>query len=281
MKKIILVIVACCMAGTIWAQTASQYLELANHPELVNPSYESGQKGISALVLYGEKWSGFKGAQKTTGFNASYGFNKFVGVGIKGDFEKVGHRHNNIIGANADVNIRISEQSYLGFGLYLGAEMWHYSLEDAVNSDNGMVLENYDKSNFIGGFGLTYRWKRLVVGASSYISFYADETNMANCYFTGSYDFSVSKNWYIRPLAMYCYNNRFDNFYEAGAMFGYRNLAGVGATYRENQGINIMANVEVIKMLTVGACYGINTGELSDLSKKSFEISLGFKMNRD
>lgn len=273
--------IACWTAATVGAQTASQYMELADHPELVNPSYESGQKGISALVLYGEKWSGFKGAPKTTGFNARYGFNKFVGIGVQGNFEKTGHRNTNIVGATADVNIRTSEQSWLGFGLFLGAEMWHYSLEDAIGSDNGMVLENYDKNNFMGGFGLTYRWRRLVLGASSYISFYDEETNLANCYFTASYDVSLSANWYVCPLALFNYNNKADNFYEAGALFGYRNLASVGATYRENQGVNILARVEVIKMLTVGACYGINTGELSDLSKKSFEVSLGFRMNKD
>lgn len=273
--------IACWMTGTVEAQTASQYMELAGHPELVNPSYESGQKGLSALVLYGEKWSGFKGAPKTTGFNARYGFNKFVGIGVQGNFEKTGHRNTNIIGAGADVNIRISEQSWLGFGLFLGAEMWHYSLEDAVGSDHGMVLENYDKNNFMGGFGLTYRWRRLKLGASSYISFYDEETNLANCYFTVSYDVSLAANWYVCPVVLFNYNNKADNFYEAGALFGYRKLASVGATYRENQGVNILARVEVAKMVTIGACYGINTGELSDLSKKSFEVSLGFKMNKD
>lgn len=281
MKKIISLILACWVCGAVWAQSASQYLELANHPELINPSYEGGEKGLSALFLYGEKWSGFKGAPKTTGFNARYGFKNLVGIGIKGDFEKTGHRNNNIVGANVDVNIRLSEYSDLAFGLYMGLEMWHYTLGDAVIGEPGMIMENYDRNNFIGGFGITYRWKKLAVGASSYVSFYKEDANMTSSYLTASYDFTLTADWHMRPVAMYSYNNRFDDFWEAGVMAGFQRFVKVGVTYRDRQGVNVMAGVTVLKMLRLGACYGINTGELADLSKKSFEISVGFKMNKD
>lgn len=280
-KKIVLINIISWMAAIASAQISSQNLEIAAHPELVNPSYEGGQQGISALILYGEKWSGFKGAPKTTGFNARYGFNEFVGIGLKGDFEKAGHRNSNIVGLSTDVNIRLSHRSYLALGLNLGMEMWHYSLEDAITADQGMLIEDYDRNNFIGGFGLTYRWRDLAIGASSYVSFYKEESNMARAYLTASYDVRLMQNWYIRPLALYSYNNKYDDFWEAGAMAGYRHLAGVGVTYRQDQGVNIMANVEIVKMLTLGACYAISTGKVADFSKKSFEISLGFKMNKD
>lgn len=282
MRKIILITILFFVSAAVKAQLGNQYSQVINNPELINPSYQGGIKGADVLLIYGERWSGFKGSPKTMGLNARYGFNKLVGVGFRADIEKMGHRTNTMVGANADVDIRLSGSSYLNFGLFLGAEMWRYSLADALAAEQGMIMENFDQNNPAGGVGLTFRRRGLYIGASSYMSFYkGDEKNMLNSYLHAEYTVNLPADFEVRPMVLFAYNNKTKNYWEAGAMAYYRKFLGLGASYRDNQGVNIYAQIEVLKSITLGASYGINTGELADLSRSSFEVSVGFKLFKD
>lgn len=283
MKKIIIITILFFVTIAAKAQLGNQYLQVINNPELINPSYQGGEKGADLLLMYGQRWTGFDGAPRSMGFNGRYGFEKLFGIGIRGDFEKMGHRTNTLIGVNADVDVRLSHSSYLNFGLFVGAELWRYSLQDALAGESGMVVGNFDKNNPVGGIGLTYRYKNLCLGASTYVAFEKknDEKNVLNSYLHAEYNIPLPQNFAIRPMALFSCNSRLQNYWEVGAVASYRKFIELGASYRDNQGVNVLARVQLLDSILVGACYGVSTGDVADLSRSSFEVSIGFKFMKD
>ena len=84
----------------------------------------------------------------------------------------------------------------------------------------------------------------------------------------------------IAPMALYAYNNYFENFGEAGIMGGYTQWIEAGVSYRFDRWVAVMVELKVLDFLSIGYNYNINTGNTSDISDGSHEFGLRFAFNR-
>lgn len=279
MKRIILSFFLCGIWGIAFAQTESPSSQLLVHPGLINPSYNANVRDIAGSLLYRNQWSGFEGAPQIINFDARVPVCKLLGVGLLGNFEKSGFRKNTLVGITTDVDIRLGHQSWLNFGLHLGAGMKRYDLGDAVTEAGEVIAENFDQNYFVGGYGISWVWKNLEVGASNYISFLGEEEGeMYNVYVHGEYRFYPGSKWELRPVVLFSYNNKWKNWVEPGVFCTYNHLVTLGVSDRVDEHVTFTVLLQVIKQLSLSYSYDVNTGDIHKLASSSHEVGLSFSL---
>ena len=278
MKRILLFLLAVfTVLESALAQTESPSSQLLGNLRLVNPSYAGHAQAIEGGVMYKDQWTGFEGAPKIINFDARVPVRKLLGVGLLGNYEKSGHRKNTLIGLTADVDVRLGRQSFLLFGLHLGAGMKRYDFGNAVMAPGEMLTENFDHNYFVGGYGVTWMWKKLTVGASHYISFLGeDEGEMYNVYAHGEYRLDFGPKWQLRPAVLYSYNNKWKNWVEPGLFCTYDHLITVGVSDRIDEHLTFSVDLQVVKQVSLAYSYDVNTGDVRKLSASSHEVGVRF-----
>lgn len=272
-KYIFLILWSGLFSISVEAQNGTTFSQLSNSLEFINPSYAALSKTIDGAIIHRNQWSGVEGAPQLVGLNFRMPFEKAIGLGIKGNYEKSGLRNNTQIGIHADIDIRLGREMWLLFGLQAGMEMLRYRLGEAI-VENGTVLEGkYNKNNFIGGYGLTYVWKGLVVGAAHHITF-RDEKNQDNIYLHGEYRIQLAEKWRLRPVVLYNYNNDWKNWVEPGLFCTYNELVTVGVSDRIDRQVTCYAELQLLKKVRLSYSYDISTGDLKDFADSSHEIGI-------
>lgn len=277
MKRIIISFLLCGWLGAASAQTESPSSQLLVNPRLVNPSYNARSGMVEGSLLYRDQWTGFDGAPQIINFDARVPVKNLLGVGVLGNYEKSGRRKNTLIGMTADADVRLGRDSWLSFGLHLGAGMKRYDLGDAVFEPGDVIAENFDRNYFVGGYGLTWMWKGLTLGASNYISFLGEgEGEMYNVYVQGEYRLRLGSKWTLRPAVLYSYNNKWENWVEPGVFCTYDDLVTLGVSDRIDEHVTFTVLLRVIKHLSLSYSYDVNTGDVRKLSSSSHEVGLSF-----
>ena len=214
MRKLIITLAALLLCGAAYTQVELPYSQIINNPSWINPAYVGINKGATLDLAYKRQWEGFDGAPKTIGFNIHNSFDKIrLGVGIDGHFEEVGHRNANRIGLNLKTMVNITETSELMFGLSLGLDMRRYK-SSATSQISGTTSSHVfdDKNNFMGGFGVNYKWKDLQVGASAQMVFMQEDGLADNIDGTDNatfvnlhaeYNLQLAPDWSLKPMALY------------------------------------------------------------------------------
>lgn len=277
-------VIALWLAGSGYAQTEISYSQIIKNPVWVNPAVQGLQKGVSLDLAYRRQWDGFDGAPKTVGFNLNNSFDKIhLGVGIDGHFEEVGLRKNRRFAINLNTEVRLSRNSFLMFGLSGGMDMRRYKSfgETDLEEDFSQYRSEFERESFVGGFGLAYRWKGLLAGASGNLTLLKKDevSNMTAAYVHARYRFDVGKRWTVSPMALYAYNNYFEEYGEFGVLGGYNDWIEAGASYRFNRFVSVMIDLKVHDFFSIGYNYNINTGDTYDMSNGTHEFALRFAFN--
>lgn len=279
MKRIILSFFLCGTLCGAFAQTESPSSQLLVQPRLINPSYGANLQRIEGSLLYKNQWSGFDGAPQIINFNARVPVKKLFGLGLLGNYEKSGFRKNTLIGLTADVDIRLGHESWLNFGLHLGAGMKRFDLSHAVSEVGEVIGENFDQNYFVGGYGLSWVWKNLEIGASNYISFLGEEEGeMYNVYVHGEYRLHFGNKWVLRPVVLYSYNNQWKNWVEPGVFCSYNNWLTLGVSDRIDEHVTFTVLLRIIDHLSLSYSYDVNTGNVRKLASSSHEVGLSFNL---
>ena len=284
MKKHVMTLLLSCICLSAFSQGELVYTQRLFKLWTVNPAYLGGENDIRANMSYKRLWEGIEGAPRLIGANlhSPVGFYN-LGAGLKMDFEDIGFRHNNRISVSGDVDIQVSYNSYLFVGLSLGADMRRYDSDVVmVSPDAASTLDNYNSTSFVEGFGLSYRWNKLIVGVGNlFINRSKAEANSFHSFYAhASYEYPINKDFVLTPAFMLDYSNDFGTIFDLGAMCHFRNYGGLGFIYRPNRMVAINLEASILPSLVVGYSYDINTGKLNSLANGSHEISLSFRMER-
>lgn len=281
MKKITTLLLFSFFGLGVYAQTESQqYTQVINNLGWVNPSYYGLTDVVNAGVMYRKQWEGFEKAPKSVGFDVNAPFRKIgFGFGLQGNFESIGLHKNNMLALNANTGVKLSENSRLLFGLSAGVLMKRYDLGADANIGSGTGMEvagDYNHDFFTAGFGLTYAWKDLRVGASGSLLLRNKEQGDTgyNVYGFAEYNFRITESWGIRPVALYSYNNDLEGYADAGVIGSFRKWVDAGVSYRTTGSVNILAQLNILEYFSIGYSYDISVEKVSNLNNGSHEISL-------
>ncbi len=277
---------------------SSQYM---NSQLMINPAYAGVRNSFSVNVLSRKQWMGIKNAPTTYAVNVHSPLNKrMASLGASVLHYQNGPIKTNELTAVYSYLIRLNHNMFLSLGL--SAQVSHFnigltSLDVIEDNDPSFVqnIENSLKPNF--GAGAFIYSPHFYFGLSMpqilNTQLSQDETGGAvlelyrTAYVTSGHAFGIGKNIFLKPSFLARLRTSANHSFDVNLQMMYKNLFWIGASYRTNQTLASLLNVQVSKSLAVCYSYDFSVGSQPSLGGGSHEISLiidsdsFIKRNRD
>jgi type IX secretion system PorP/SprF family membrane protein len=206
---------------------------------------------------------------------------------------------NSIMGSYA-YHYPISNKYYLVGAASMGWYGFNFNSNDviavdAIDNTYSDFVRNGSQSNLFDiNAGVLLYSEDLTVGYSVYQiaqnQIYLDKggerPNFSNArlrihhYFTGSYKFRLSNNFDLTPSTLLKFLNNAPFSFDLNLRAEYRKSVWAGVSYRNEDGVALMAGGIWDGWLKFGYAHDINTSRVSDISSGSNEIVLGILLNR-
>ena len=139
MRKLIIVIAAIVITGTISAQQIPLYSQYMFNKMLINPGYTGSEADIPVQLAVRQQWVGFEDAPSTQILSGHYCFESYnMGVGAVLFVDRFGHERRIGFQANYSYILEVYEGTKLGLGL--GLQVFQYQL----NYDQLIALDDAD-----------------------------------------------------------------------------------------------------------------------------------------
>jgi len=186
---------------------------------------------------------------------------------------------------NANVDVKVSYNSYLAFGLSTGIETKRIDMNRAIYfGDQNLVGQNLNSNSFYTGLGLNFFASNLHFGAGFHYtqleSVYYNSNESYSIYLNGSYLFDLSDTWSIKPSLMYRHFATFNDL-DLGLFLLYKDLIWGGVAYRFNNALIFFADFKITKFIRLGYSYDLGVRKTSDFNYGSHEISVEVSLPRN
>lgn len=267
------------------SQYSPQFSQLIKTLEFINPGYNASKTDPSAILLYRNQWTGFNGAPKSYGVNLNYPVNKWhTGFGLNSLVETRGITTQTDIALNGNVDVKISNKSFLTFGLNGGLETRRFDLSHAVYADTDPITaDDLNTNSFYTAIGINFFSGNLHLGGSLHYT-QSQETQYywsggCSYYFNASYLVNLSKDWILKPSFLYR-NFAGYNSLDYGVFILYEDLFWLGIANRWDQALIFFADIKINKYLRLGYSYDLGAGSSGIAKYGSHEISLEFSLPR-
>ncbi|HHG83514.1 MAG TPA: type IX secretion system membrane protein PorP/SprF [Bacteroidetes bacterium] len=275
----------------------SQYM--FNHLAL-NPAYAGKDGFLASTLIFRKQWIGIEGAPSTQSF-AMHGpsRNDRHGFGLQFYNDEIGVTKNTVVNLDYAFRIHLSETARLSFGLQ--GTMGNYradlngvrtgsDIDPAVGGDpafTGAANVNLWIPN--AGAGVFFHTQRFYLGASAprlIEQSLAQNKSISSAIQSRHYffttglvlgaDHAVVK---FRPSILVKYQDAAPVQFDLNAHFLIADRLWLGASYRTQDAIVLMAELNLSTFFRIGYAYDITTSDLKNYSTGSHEFMLGFDLN--
>lgn len=254
-----------------------------------NPGFAGANDAICGTLLYRNQWTGFGGEPKTAMLTADMPVDALHGgVGLSV------HALDNL-GAGSSLNIKANYayradlgSGRIGIGLGVGYHQESLNGSKLVYNDAGD--QNIPTGSVSGGtydlsLGVYYNTDDLYVGlSSSHLTAnelkYGDITTQIarHYFFMAGYNYDINSTLTIKPAVM-IKSDITETQFDVNANLFINQKYWVGAAYRFQDAIVVMAGIELMPNLKLGYAYDITTSKIKTYSSGTHEIVLGYCMN--
>lgn len=259
-------------------------------PLLINPAYAGTQVQVSATAIYRNQWVNLEGAPKTFTTTIHSGFLKSkMGLGIILGSDEIGvHSDFSAYGVYS-YKLMLNRDMYLNMGIQGG---FNY-LESDFNRLN---LKNLGDPNLSGttskfnpnvGAGVFLRSKRWHVGFSvPYIinnkvvdiSTNTQATQHRYYYIQAGTSRAIGPNILFVPTALLRIQESAPFSFDINGTFVFYKAVGLGASYRLNEGMVGLFELQITDSFHVGYAYDFTTSDLNQVSLGSHEIMVNYRL---
>ncbi len=252
----------------------------------INPGVSGANEAICATLLYRNQWTGFGGEPKTMLFTADMPIDAIhggVGLSIYAADQ---------LGAETNLNARASYayQADLGSGrIGLGINLGYHqkSLDGSKfvfndDGDNLIPAGSVSGGAFDMGLGVYYQTERLYAGISTQhltkgdIQYDNISTTLERHYYLmAGYNLDISSALTLKPSVLV----KTDGVSTQGdfnANLHINNRFWVGASYRLEDAIVVMAGMEIVPNLKLGYSYDLTTSDIKTYSSGTHEVMLNY-----
>lgn len=297
MKKV-LILLSLAVGFMASAQQNPQYSLFMFNKQVFNPAYAGAKNVLSLNADYRWQWTGFgDGSPETFSFGAHTPiFNGATvsksSVGIVFMHDAIGFAESNAINLQYSYRVRLFEKSTLSFGIQASGNFssYNYNKFDNVSNTSGdAALSDNGTSEFSPNFGagLYLSSDEYYVGISS-TELLANEISpnernpVRHYYAMAGYVRPISESFKLRVngLLKFVEVDAFDSPYSADF-----NLSGIymdrfilGASYRTDETVSVLAQIQVTNNLNVGYAFDFNSGRYGNPGGNSHEVFLGFDL---
>ncbi|MEZ0128485.1 type IX secretion system membrane protein PorP/SprF [Flavobacterium sp. LBUM151] len=298
MKNIIIFISFFFYITSTSAQQDPEYTHYMYNMSVVNPAYAIGTPAMLNLGgLYRTQWVGAVGAPKTFTFFGHTAITDKVEVGLSLISDDIGDgakKENNVYADFAYV-LNLGGQNKLSLGLKAG-------FTSMQTNFNGFVLQSGDVATDLA-FAENVNVTKPNIGVGAYFfrnNFYAgisapnllstkhiEEKSGINAYgseeihtfLTAGYVFQINDKVKLKPAFMTKYVNGAPLSIDITANVLYNNKFELGASYRIDDAISALVNINVTPTLRVGYAYDYTLSNLGQFNSGTHEIMLLFDLD--
>ncbi len=246
--------------------------------------------GYSQLNLVGRKqWADIPNAPVTFGINGQFVVTPRISVG-----GLITHDKSVLLSATTALatfayQVPFADEHFINFGLSGGFYTDRLRL-DGVNNVNDPALYANDR-RFLGHaqFGVAYIYKDLRLGFAlpqlldTYMSGRNGEVRFSplrSKILNAMYRIEIATDISFNPFAQYFFDQNAHSILEAGGLFDYKKVIKLGAFFREEVGVGVLAQLTIGEMFQFGYVYQARSNVNSGFGGSSNELQLKFRVGR-
>ena len=269
-----------------FAQQDPQYSHNMFTKLAVNPAHAGAYDAICGTLVYRNQWTGFgEGTPKTFALMAEMPVQSLRGgLGLTVVSDNLGFEKNIIIrGA-------YSHKLDLGSGfLHLGLDVGY--MQKSIDGTKFIYNDANDQSIPLGqvsggaadfGFGAYFYNEKLYAGISSshltegQIKTANVTTKLARHYYlTAGYDLELNPDFTLKP-SLFVKSDATSTQMDFNANLLWQNKFWLGASYRLQDAIVILAGLELTPNLKVGYAYDLTTSDIKTYSSGTHEVMINY-----
>lgn len=273
------------------AQHQPQYTQYMYNTMSINPAYTGSLGTLDIVGTYRSQWVGVDGAPVTQnlGIHSPLNFNR-VGVGFNLQNDALGPANQLFANANFSYSLQVSPTKQLAFGLKAGIKLFNVDFSRGTFQTPGDPLLSENIENRFTptlGVGVYLYSDNWYVGFSVpdfATSDYFDDNNQAvakeelQYYLIGGYVFDLSSQLKFKPAFLAKYTHGLPIVADFSANFLYLERFSLGASYRYQDAISLLAGFQVNDPFFVGYSYDYTTTGFSNYNSGSHEIIVRFTL---
>ena len=286
MKKIIFVLSLALFFTDLSAQQDAQFSQNMFNKLANNPGFTGSNQAISVIGLYRDQWSGFEDAPQTTNLSVHAPISALRGgLGLSIFSDQEGQYD------NTNINLSYAYQTELGGGqLGIGFSFGMYQsgldgsqLNPSETGDNTIPTSEVTGSALDLGAGIYFNTQDVYFGLSSlHLSEPSIDVSdgsikqLKQHYFliAGSYH-SITEALSLNP-SIYLKSDGSSSQLDINTNLIYNDKIWGGLSYRLDDGIVVLAGLELMKDLRLGLAYDL---VMSEIKTNSFEVMLGYNFD--
>ncbi|WP_165750292.1 type IX secretion system membrane protein PorP/SprF [Cellulophaga sp. Z1A5H] len=294
-KYLIIALFVFAATTTLSAQQDAQYTQYMYNTISVNPAYAGSRGVLSIAALHRSQWVGLDGAPTTQTLNIHAPVSRRIGLGLSIVNDEIGNGTNQdtYFDAAFSYTIPTSEEGKLSFGLKAGGHFLNIDFSKLRNYGAESNLPNVDNKfspNF--GAGVYYHTDNFYTGLSvpnflqtehfdsagtNSSSFLAEER--LNIYFITGYVFDLNPNLKFKPAGLLKAVKGAPLQVDISANFLINDKFSVGAAYRWDAAVSLLAGFQISEQLMLGLAYDKETTDLgaTRFNDGSFEVFLRYE----
>ncbi|MBO0591033.1 type IX secretion system membrane protein PorP/SprF, partial [Cellulophaga sp. E16_2] len=277
-KYLIIALFVFAATTTLSAQQDAQYTQYMYNTISVNPAYAGSRGVLSIAALHRSQWVGLDGAPTTQTLNIHAPVSRRIGLGLSIVNDEIGNGTNQdtYFDAAFSYTIPTSEEGKLSFGLKAGGHFLNIDFSKLRNYGAESNLPNVDNKfspNF--GAGVYYHTDNFYTGLSvpnflqtehfdsagtNSSSFLAEER--LNIYFITGYVFDLNPNLKFKPAGLLKAVKGAPLQVDISANFLINDKFSVGAAYRWDAAVSLLAGFQISEQLMLGLAYDKETTDL-------------------
>lgn len=275
------------------AQQDPGYTQYMYNPMSVNSGYAGSTGTLEAVLIHRSQWVGIEGAPSTQAFAIHSPLaNERIGLGFSAVNDNLGPSNEIYLDGNFSYTLPLSYETKLALGVKAGARVLNVDWSKGRFYDGTDVLLNSNINNKItpsvgaGAYLYSDNW---YLGASvpSFIrgDYYDDIQQSVNIerlhyYVMGGYVFNFSDNFKFKPAFLARGVSGAPISVDVSANFLIQEKFTLGAGYRWDDSVSVLAGFQISKDLFIGYSYDYTTTDLNKYNDGSHEIVLRFQLNK-
>jgi type IX secretion system PorP/SprF family membrane protein len=268
-------------------------------PAVINPAYVGNHVQLSATSIYRNQWVNLDGAPKTFTTSIHSGFKKSrVGVGVLFGSDQIGVHSDNSLYGMYSYKIPLSDQKnggVISFGLQAGFNSLKSDYFKTTPRD-GAEVGVISKFNMNFGSGVFFRNRNVYAGISvpyilnnkviGYVFNNQDTVHSINgkgkqqryYYIIGGFTKQLSPTVKWMPSVLFRTQQNAPLSFDVNSMFVFYDAISIGASYRLNDSVVGLFELQLNQNFHVGYAYDINTSPLRQYSNGSHEIMINYRI---
>jgi len=270
------------------AQQTPEFTFWRQNMGLINPAYiGSTEKTELNVISYKDQFRGIQDGPETQSIAAQGSFNDKVGIGLEIVSDRVFIQKETNIFANFSYKLSFGEGKDLFLGLKAGGSFFNVDFTRLQTPD---PINQGQVSKFNPNFGIGAYYKAdkyfvslsapRILNAERYeeIAGAAQEAIDATLVmFGGGYFYDLNDNIQLIPALMTRYIDGAPFGLDVTASARFYKKFELGANYRLNDSVSVLASFEIAEMLDLGFAYDFTTSDIKDQTSGGPEFLLKVK----